>query len=193
MKILAIAVTILVAVFTATVSAQNGAVIPAWVKPGLVVTYDGVSAFVNPYGRFTQGIRVVMITRVNSISEGKVSGVTQVQTVGSPIGGRHAWACNAAGDCLKDATGFHGKFWVDPDHATDSVKGPNGEPFKIVGQGPYAYGGRSWSATMLSYQNPDTGVQINTTFDSKSGLILAHSENSPAQQVHIYFRSMSRQ
>jgi hypothetical protein len=193
MKNFVIGVTILVAVSTVSVSAQNGPVIPAWVKPGLVVTYDSVSAFVNQYGRFNQGIRVVMTTRVNSVSGGKVLGVTQVQTVGTPISGRHEWACNAAGNCATDATGLSGKFWIDPDHAVDSIKGPNGETFKVVGQGPYSYGGRSWSATMLSYQNPDTGVQINTTFDTKSGLILAHSENSPSQQVHAYFRSMSGQ
>jgi len=193
MKYLAIAVTILVAVSTATVSAQYGPAIPAWVKPGLVVTYDGVSAFVNQYGRFKQGIQVVMTTRVNSVSGGRVSGVTQTQTVGTPLRGKFAWVCNAAADCTSDMPGTHGKFWVDPDHAVDSVKGPNGEPFKVVGQGPYSYNGRSWTATMLSYQNPQTGVQINTTFDTKSGLILAHSENSPAEQVHIYFRSMSAQ
>ena len=193
MRILAIAMILLIALSAATVSAENSATIPAWVKPGLVVTYDAVSAFVNQYGQFNQDIQVVMTTRVNSISGGKVSAITQVQTVGSPIGGKHEWACNAAGDCEKDATGLVGKFWIDPDHPTDSIKGPNGEPFSVVGKGPYSHGDRTWSAVMLSYQNSETGVQFQVSFDAKTGLILASSETYPTQQVHAYFRSMSGQ
>ena len=175
-----------------SVTAQTAPVIPTWVKPGLVVTYDGVSAFVNN-GRFSQGIRVVMMTRVTSVTGNAVSGITQIQTVGAPIGGNHAWACNAKGICKSDMTGFSGKFWVDPAAPADSVKGPNGELFSLVGRGPYAYGGRTWSGATLSYQNPATGFQYVLTFDTKTGLVLAYSETSPGEQVHTYFRSMSGQ
>ncbi len=191
MKGLAFLLTIILALCVSTAPAQTAATIPAWVQPGLVVAYDGVSAFVRN-GRFSQGIRVVMTTRVTSVSGNKVSGVTQVQTVGSPIGGRHSWTCTAAGNCISDMGGFSGKFWVDPAHPTDSVRGPNGEPFSVVGRGPYSYGGRSWSGVTLTYQNPATGWQYLLIFDSNTGLILAYSENSPGQQVHTYFRSISR-
>jgi hypothetical protein len=193
MRILAISMILLLALFTATVSAENNAVIPAWVKPGLVVTYDSVSAFVNQYGRFEQGVQIVMTSRVISVSGGKVSGVTQIQTVGAPIQGKHEWACNAAADCVKDATGLSGKFWVDPDHLTDSIKGPFGERYSVVGKMPYSRGGRSWDAVMLSYQNADTKVAYQDIVEAKTGLILAHAETSPSEQVHVYFRTMSGQ
>lgn len=178
-------------VCTATIlTSQNGPVIPDWVHPGVTVVYDGVSAFVNN-GRYSQGIQTVMTTRVNAVSGGAVSGVTRVQTVGSPIGGTHAWVCNAAGNCRADATGLNGKFWIDPAHPRESIHGANGEPFAIMGRAPYSYGGRTWDAVTMSYQNPATGIQLMAVYDAKSGLILAYSESSPAQQVHLYFRTMS--
>ena len=171
-------------------SGQNAPVIPTWIQPGVVVAYDGVSAFVNN-GRFSQGIQVVMTTRVTAVGGNKVSGITQLQTVGSPIGGRHAWTCTATADCTSDMPGFSGKFWVDPSNPLASIKGANGERYSMVGKGPYSYRGRSWDATTISYQNPATGWQLVCTFESRSGLVLAYSETSPGQQVHTYFRSMS--
>src|SRR5215467_4651540 len=103
---------------------QSAPAIPSWVKPGVTVRYDGVSAFVNN-GRFSQGIQVVMVTRVTSVAGNTVSGVTQIQTVGTPIGGRHAWTCTAAGVCRSDFPGFSGKFWVDPAAPEASVRGAN--------------------------------------------------------------------
>jgi len=170
------------------VTGQNGPVIPAWVHPGLVVSYDGISAFVNN-GRFSQGIQVVMTTRVTAISGNKASGITQIQTVGTPIGQRHSWTCTAAADCASDMPGFSGKFWVDPANPLASIKGSNGERYSMIGKGPYSHGGRSWEATTISYQNPATGWQLVCTFESKTGLVLAYSETSPGQQVHTYFRS----
>lgn len=175
-----------------TMTGQNAPANPAWVHPGLVATYDGVSAFVNN-GRFSQGIQIVMTTRVTAVSGNKVSGVTQIQNVGAPIRQRHAWTCTAAADCTSDMPGFNGKFWVDPANPTASIKGPNGEHYSLVGKGPYSYGGRRWDATTISYQNPATGWQFVCTFESKTGLVLAYSETSPGQQVHTYFRSMSGQ
>ncbi len=173
-------------------NAQNGPIIPAWVHPGLVVIYDGVSAFVTN-GRFSQGVQVVMTTRVTSVNAGQVAGVTQIQTVGAPIGGSHAWTCNAAGVCRGDATGMNGKFWVDPANPTASVRGPNGEPFTLMGSAPYTVRGKTWAGTTLAYQNPASGWQIVTTYDTKTGLVLAYAENSPSEQVHTYFRSMNGQ
>jgi hypothetical protein len=175
-----------------TVTGQNSPVIPAWVHPGVVVTYDGVSAFVNN-GRFSQGIQTLITTRINSISGGKVAGVTQIQTVGTLLSGRHAWSCDAAGNCTADATGFVGKFWIDPANPTASIRGANGERFSLIGKGPYSLRGRSWNAATLNYNNPATGWNIVCIFDSKTGLVLAYSETSPGEQVHTYFRSMSGQ
>jgi len=193
MRKLAIAGILLIALLGTTLTAENRAVIPAWVRPGLVVTYDSVSAFVNQYGQFSQGVRIIMTTRVKSVSDGRVFGSTHIQTVGSPIEGTHEWSCNAAADCIKDETGLHGKFWVDPDHPTDSVKGPFGEIFSVVGKAPYSRNGHDWNAMMLTYKNPDTRVAYDITYEEKTGLILASSEINPGQQVHAYFVSMAGQ
>lgn len=175
-----------------TAVAQDGPTIPNWVRPGVVVVYDTISAFVNN-GRFSQGVQMVMTTRVMSVSGNRVFGRTNMQTVGSPIGGTHDWSCTAAGNCSTDATGLAGIFWVDPAHPTESIHGANGEMYSVVGRGPYTYRGRTWNAVTLSYQNPQTGVQLTTTIDAKTGLVLAHSEVSPGEQVHAYFRSIKAQ
>jgi hypothetical protein len=190
MRAIKVTLTLTLVCAAATLSSQNGPAIPDWIHPGLTVTYDSVSAFVNN-GRFSQGVQMVMTTRVNSVSGNAVSAVTYLQSVGTPIGGSHAWVCNAAGNCRGDATGFTGKFWVDPAHPTESIHGANGEPYTVMGRAPYTYAGRTWDAVTMSYQNPGTGVQLAVTFDGKSGLVLAYAETSPAQQVHLYFRAIS--
>jgi hypothetical protein len=180
-----------VAVFSVDQSnAQNAPTIPAWVHPGVTVIYDAVSAFVQN-GRYTQGVQIVMTTRVNSVAGGLVNGVTNTVTVGSGIAGNHAWVCNAGGVCRGDATGINGQFWVDPASPAASKRGGNGETFSFMGSGPYTYNGKTWAASTISYQNPATGVQLMCVFETKSGLIIAYSETSPAQQVHTYLRSVS--
>jgi hypothetical protein len=180
------------AVTVNSVSAQGGPQIPSWVHPGVTVVYDAVSAFVQN-GRFTQGIQVVMTTRVNSVSGGVVNAVTNAQTVGSPIGGPHAWSCNAAGNCRTDATGLSGQFWVDPANPAASTHGVNGEVYSLMGAAPYPLNGKTWAASTLSYQNQASGVQLMTVFETKSGLVIAHSETYPTQQVHSYIRTISGQ
>src|SRR5215469_14347923 len=143
-----------------TVCGQNAPAVPAWVHPGVVVSYDAVSAFVNN-GRFSQGIQTVITTRVTAVSGNQVSGITQLQTVGTPIGARAAWSCNAAGNCTSsDATGVNGKFWIDPANPTGSIMGAHGERFSLMGKGPYSLHGQTWNAGTLSYSNPATGWQI---------------------------------
>ena len=173
-----------------SIRAANAPAIPSWIHPGMVVIYDGDSAFVTN-GRFSQGIRVVMTTKVNSSSSTQVSGITNIQTVGSPIGGTHSWACNASGYCTSDASGVNGQFWVDPANPTASKRGANGETYTLKGTGPYALNGKTWTGTLMTYENAASGVQLVCTFDSQNGLILQYSESSPSEQVHTYFRSMS--
>jgi hypothetical protein len=172
-----------------SVRADNAPTIPAWIRPGLVVVYDADSVFVTN-GRFSQGIRMVMTSKVNSSSSTQVSGITSLQTVGSPIGGTHSWNCNAGGYCTSDSSGLNGQFWVDPANPTASKHGANGEPYTVKGTGPYTLNGKTWTGTMMVYENAASGVQLVCTFDSKTGLILQYSESSPSEQVHTYFRSM---
>jgi hypothetical protein len=187
MKILRLVPTFIVALTAATGSVRNGPTVPAWVHPGLVVIYDGLSAFIKD-GRPSLGIRIVSATRVASVSGDRVSGVIETETVGKPGKNSFQWTCTAAGRC----DGFPAKFWVDPARPVDSVIGPNGERFILMGQTPYSLNGRSRSAAVLKYESPATGWQFVLTFDTKSGLVLQYSETSPGQQVHLWFRKLAR-
>ena len=188
-----IACVLVVAAICATVHsvrAQNAPTIPTWIHPGLVVTYDGDSAAVTN-GRFSQAIRVVVTTKVNSSSATQVSGVTSIQTVGTPVGQTHSWNCNASGNCASDLPGFSGQFWVDPANPTASTHGPHGEPYTVKGTAPYTLNGKTWTGTMLVYENAASKVQYVCTFDSKTGLVLQYSESNPSEQVHTFYRSMT--
>ena len=169
--------------------AQPSPSIPAWVHPGLTLVYDGESG-AKQNGRYVQAIRVVMVTRVRTASSLAVAAVSQVQTVGAPVGGTIAWMCNASGMCRTRKPGFNAKFWVDPANPAGSVQGPSGEPFTVVGTNVYAVAGKRWNATTMSYQNPSTGWKLLLVFETKTGLVLAYTETNPAEEVHLTFRSM---
>jgi hypothetical protein len=177
------------AVLISGVGGQNGPTIPSWVHPGLTVSYDGVSASI-ANGRPSQSVQVVMTTRVTAVAGNRVSATTQLQTVGTPLRSTHPWTCTSTGNCNTDATGMSGQFWVDPANPTGSAHGAHGEPYTINGHSPYSYGGHTWDATTMSYNNPATGWQLFMVFETKTGLVLAYAETSPAQQVHTYFKGM---
>jgi hypothetical protein len=189
MKGFAVLLIMLIALCVSAVPAQTGPTIPGWIHPGLTVMYNGDSAFVQN-GRYVQPVQLVLTTRVNSVSSTAVSALTQFQTVGTPLVNRVTWSCNAAGNCQSSAAGFSGQFWVDPNAPTASSHGVNGEPYSIMGQGPYNVAGKTWAATTMTYQNPASGVQLSTVFETKTGLVLAHAENSPAQQAHVFLRGI---
>jgi len=173
-----------------SVGAQSAPVIPSWIHSGLIVIYDGESAFVKA-GKLTPGAAVVVTTQITASDPKQVSGNTQIQSVGAPIGQKHNWTCDATEHCTSDLPGFSGVFWVDPANPTASIRGPNGEQYAMKGNAPYTRNGKTWAATSISYENPANGVQYACIFEAKTGLYLAYSESTPAGQVHTYFRSMS--
>lgn len=126
------------------------------------------------------------------MTAGVVRAMTNMQTVGSPIGGTHPWTCNASGTCQTDATGMYHQFWVDPAKPTASMKGAHGERYAIVGTGPYTIAGRTWKATTMNYRNGATGTELLCIFETETGMVLAYAETSPSQQVHTYFRSIRK-
>jgi hypothetical protein len=180
---------VLAAIFSSGLLAQPGPspILPSWIHSGLTLTYDALST--GKQGVRNVSVRSVVVTRVTGVSATAVSAITQTQVAGTPVTQTHAWSCSAAGACKTDGSGFQARFWVDPKSAT-TFKGANGEPLSVVGTGPYSYGGHSWTATTMHYQNPATGWEILVVFEAKTGVILADAETSPAQQVHLYFRSM---
>lgn len=182
-------VTALLVLCSGVAVAATGPTIPAWVHPGLQIVYNGLSASkVN--GTYAQPIRVVIVSRVHAVTPNGVAAESLVETPGGPAGGEILWSCNAAGTCRSNREGFNGKFWVDPAHPVDSVAGPNGEQYAIVGRGPYRLGGKVWNATTMSYQNAATGWKSMIVFETKTGLVLAYSEANPSEEVHEYFGGM---
>jgi len=162
--------------------------VPSWVQPGLVVSYDGISASLIG-GEPQNGVYTVMTTQVDSASRDAVSGTTKVYIPSASMGGwSYSWQ-TSEGDPWKDVH----RFWVDPADPSSSVKGPNGEVLSIVGQEPFSYGGRSWDATLMAYKNEETGTEYHLTFETKTGLILAYTEMYPSQNTFLYFKSISQE
>lgn len=164
------------------------AAVPSWVQPGLIVSYDGLSASMND-GEPDNGVYTVITTQVGSASEDSVSGTTRVDIPTAPMSGwSYSWQVYE-GDPWKDVH----RFWVDPLNPTGSVKGPNGEILNIIGQEPYTYGDLSRDATLMAYKNEETGAEYHLTFETKTGLILAYSEKYPSQNTFLYLKSISRE
>jgi hypothetical protein len=160
--------------------------VPSWVQPGMVTVYDGLSSSIQN-GQTQNGVYTVITTQVDAVSNNEVSGNTKIDIPTAPLGGwSYSWIAHE-GDSWKDVH----RFWIDPIYPTASVKGPNGEIFKIIGSGPYPYGDRNWDATLMAYTNQDTGVEYHLTFETKTGLILAYIEKYPSLNTFIYFRSIS--
>jgi hypothetical protein len=186
-KSLVIMPAMLICVLGELATAQNSTAIPSWVRPGVVVTYNGFSSFLRG-GQPDKSVTVVETTEVISVSGNAVSGISHIRNPSIPLPAQDAKWLSVEGTAC---SGYFGRFWVDPLHPTDSVKGPNGESFTVKGHGPYSLGGQTWNSTGLTYENPSTGVRYDLTFDADSGLILAYAEVSPAQQAYKFFASIA--
>ena len=180
MKWLGFALTITLA------GAQMRPSTPNWVRPGLVVMYDGGARFMGPH---PSALTLVETTRVQSVSNGRVTGSSNLRNGANPMQNNFNWTCMEGGACDT----YPARFWVDPQNPTASIHGPNGEPFTVMGRSPSTYGGRTWDGTTMVYQNPASGTQYMVIFDTASGLILAYSESTPAQQTFKHLRYVSAQ
>jgi len=186
-------VRIVLAVFlvlaAAEASAQQPPAVPTWVRPGLVVTYTGDSAYMRN-GAVTQPIAVTMTTRVTSVSGNVVAGVTQVQNGNAPLSQTISWWCSSSGACRSNKAGSNGKFWVDPADPVTSSLGPNGEQMTVIGNSTYTLNKHVYNATTLGYQNKATGLRLLLVFETTSGLVLEYAESGPAEQMHLFFQTM---
>jgi len=161
------------------------AAVPSWVQPGVVVSYDGYSAFVQG-GQYQSPVQTVVTMETVSVAGNSVSGTTFVSGPGAPgVMQSYPWTCVEGGAC-------EWRYWVDPSNPTGSVKGPNGEVFSVVGSAPYSYGGYAvQDATMMAYENAQTGVEYHITFETRTGLVLAYAEKYPSQQTFLYINSVN--
>jgi len=180
----------LVLSLTAFASAQQQPpAVPTWIRPGLVVTYTGDSAFMQG-GKVTQPISVTMTTHVTSVSANQVVGVTQVQNGNAPLTQTISWWCSSSGACRSNKAGSNGKFWVDPANPVASALGPNGEQMTVIGSMTYALNKHVYNATTMGYQNKATGLRMLLVFETSSGLMLEYAESAPTEQMHLFFQSM---
>jgi hypothetical protein len=160
--------------------------IPSWIKQNTIVAYNFSSAALSNglpvSGQSLAGIEQIT---VSSVSSTVVAGT--VITAFNGLKDTAQFSCNLVGACV----GFPAQFWVDPADPTHSRFGPNGEPFTIIGTGPFQAAGVSWTAVTMAYTNAATGVQLVTIFDINSGLILEYSENYPTEEVILQLRAIS--
>lgn len=159
--------------------------VPSWVQPGVTAVYEAYSSNYDN-GQHANAIATTMTLRVESVSGNTVTGTSYVESPVMPgYGQTYQWTCIEGGTC-------DWRFWVDPSNPTASVKGPHGEPYSIVGTGPYSHGTYSTQdATLMAYQNAQSGVEYHLTFERRTGLVLAYAEIYPSQRTYLYFKSVN--
>jgi hypothetical protein len=149
--------------------------IPGWIRPGAVITYD-------TFGAGLAGVEQITVTTVSSTT---VAGT--VETKFNGLVDHFSFSATAHGS----STGYPAQFWVDPADATQSIFGPNGETYTVVGAQPLTLAGITWKATYLQYQNPNNGVEFDVVFDAGSGLILAEDQIYPDLTAQIDFTGIA--
>jgi hypothetical protein len=160
-------------------------IIPNWVAPGETAVYDGFSAFlVN--GQPQNGTVSVLTVEVTSVSGLTVSGAGEVHPIGTSLRNFFSWTTVPG----QPATV---QFWVDPTDGAggiNSIVGPNGEPFQVVGTLPVTVNGVVHNATFLDYSN-GAGTEYRVYYDTSTGLILQEAEYFPTQETILTFVSLS--
>jgi hypothetical protein len=160
-------------------------IIPNWVAPGETAVYDGFSAFlVN--GQPQNGTVSVLTVEVTSVSGLTVSGAGEVHPIGTSLRNFFSWTTVPG----QPATV---QFWVDPTDGAggiNSIVGPNGERFQVVGTLPVTVNGVVHNATFLDYSN-GAGTEYRVYYDTSTGLILQEAEYFPTQETILTFVSLS--
>jgi hypothetical protein len=57
-------------------------------------------------------------------------------------------------NCPEGEVGCFGRFWVDPDNPTASIKGETGVLLKVAEKGPFEHQGTRWDSTTLHFALP---------------------------------------
>lgn len=168
---------------SATLLAGEGsAAVPDWVRPGMSLTYEGMTASIQD-GQPVSGMQMVMTTTVDRAAENSVSGSTRVDIPNAPT---YGWTYNwtaVEGESWRDVH----RFWVDPKDPTASVRGPEGEELSVVGQEIYEREGKTWQATIMAARSQ--GAEVSLTYETESGLILAYAEKRSSQHLSIFLGS----
>lgn len=161
---------------------ESKGTVPKWVQPGAIAVYDMNSAFVKD-GKYVSPVQVQETFKVNSVS---TDGVRGTVTTYNAIVGTYTQEVT----CKEGETPCLGRFWLDPNNPTASIKGELGVPLSVVGTSNIELLGKTWEATTLRYNDPgrmDTAI----VYDSNSGLILHYSIKYPTEEIYLTLRSIN--
>jgi FG-GAP-like repeat len=111
--------------------------IPAFVRPGLVVTYSGQSnpdqgdSSVHSRSNLTPSSQRITIGTVNRANPNLTTGTTVIDDFTTPPS--ETWVCREGQQCVitPSTTGAIAHFWVDPNDPTSSISLPSGEHWSI--------------------------------------------------------------
>lgn len=159
------------------------AVVPQWVQPGVTATYDMYSSFIRN-GQPNSAVHVLITMQVDSVSEEGVTGTVQTYNPTTGLSNTQTVACPEGG------VGCLGRFWLDPQSPSQSIKGDGGVAYKQAGRTTYDYGGQTLDAAVLSYKVPDKGIDFHIIYDPETGLILSNVLKYPNEQVYVFFNSI---
>lgn len=98
-------------------------IMPSWVKPNLIVAYSDFSAPLLNGVVQSGAINFTETEIVNSVSSLTVT-LTQILAVSGGLTNTLHWIVVEGQIAPADPTP---QFWVDPNHPTQSIFGPNGE------------------------------------------------------------------
>ena len=165
-------------------AANVGAAAPSWIRPGLSVTYDGISGPREQY-MTSRAVMATITSRVTGGDGATYNGDITVQNKLYPnIVQTYQWSYTNGDPTLG---GNIIVIWVDPANPTHAY----GYPWVIVGQGPFKTGGYTWDATTLIYRVPDTVGEHHMVYDTQSGLVLYYDELNPYFTEQRWFSSIS--
>jgi hypothetical protein len=143
-----------------------------------------ISAYVND-GKYVSPVNALETFQVTSVSSNSVSGTVTVSN-------------QYTGSSKQEVT-YHegevsglGRFWLDPNDPTASIKGELGVPFSVVGTSYLDLLGKKWETTTLRYNDPgrmDTWIVYST----KSGLILTYTIKYPTEEIQLTLKSINVQ
>lgn len=154
-------------------------------QPGLVVTYDSISAFRKDWpdpepDEFSYAVQCLVTYRVTSVAEdGTVQGTLTTENVVFPDLQPQVYGWESSKNNLL--------FWVDP---ADPITGRS-PPYEFVGYGPFTIGTQQWENAGTIVAQPREGVRYVLVFDAETGIVLHYSLTYPTEIIQAYLNSVN--
>ena len=169
-------------VFTLSIVLLSGivsAAVPQWVHPGTSATYHMTSGgWANGAPTENNAAEVYITHQVDEVT---AQGTTGTVSIYNPLTGQTQ---TQQVTCRDGEAACLGRLWLDPKDPAGSFKDETGVTYTIGNRMAYSAAGRNWDATMMSYQNPGSGVVYSVIYDTQSGLILAYNHEYPSEKIY---------